>query len=63
MTKMAFGEWHRLDVDLEMGEATTVVVADRAVCVTRTERGYGALDNHCPHQGLSLIHISEPTRR
>ncbi len=54
MTKLAFGEWHRLDVDLEMGEVTTVVVADRAVCVTRTERGYGALDNHCPHQGGPL---------
>jgi thiamine pyrophosphate-dependent acetolactate synthase large subunit-like protein/nitrite reductase/ring-hydroxylating ferredoxin subunit len=31
-----------------------VVVADRALCITRTAQGYGALDNRCPHQGGPL---------
>ena len=49
------GQWHRLEgVDLDVGEVTAVVVADRAVCVTRTDQGYGVLDNHCPHQGGPL---------
>ena len=30
--------WHRLDVHLEMGGVTTVVVADRAICVTRLSK-------------------------
>lgn len=52
---MSNGQWHRLDgVALEIGEVTAVVVADRAVCVTRTDEGYGVLDNHCPHQGGPL---------
>jgi pyruvate oxidase len=33
---------------------TVAIVADRAVCVTRTDDGYGVLDNHCPHQGGPL---------
>jgi len=49
------GTWHRLeDVNLAVGEVMTIVVADRAVCVTRTDEGYGVLDNHCPHQGGPL---------
>ncbi|MDJ0924880.1 MAG: thiamine pyrophosphate-binding protein [Acidimicrobiia bacterium] len=46
--------YHIEDVDLEVGEVTALVVADRAVCVTRTEAGYGVLDNRCPHQGGPL---------
>jgi pyruvate oxidase len=48
-------EWHPLPVgDLSEGRLTTVVVDGRAICVTRTSDGYGALDNHCPHQGGPL---------
>ena len=47
--------WIRTDLpDLDVGRVTTVVVGDRAVAVTRTEDGWGALDNHCPHQGGPL---------
>jgi len=47
--------WHPLPVvDLALGRVTTCVVAGRALCVTRTEAGVGALDNHCPHQGGPL---------
>jgi thiamine pyrophosphate-dependent acetolactate synthase large subunit-like protein/nitrite reductase/ring-hydroxylating ferredoxin subunit len=37
-----------------VGEIASVVVAGRAVCLTRTNEGYGALDNRCPHQGGPL---------
>ncbi len=48
-------EWYPLPVDgLEVGRLTTVVVEGRAICVTRSSEGYGALDNHCPHQGGPL---------
>ncbi|HQG17777.1 MAG TPA: thiamine pyrophosphate-binding protein, partial [Ornithinibacter sp.] len=40
--------------DIDVGRVTTVVAGDRAVAVTRTEDGWGALDNHCPHQGGPL---------
>lgn len=55
--------WHRVTTHrgrrrsagpLEVGEITSVVVAGRAVCLTRTDQGYGALDNRCPHQGGPL---------
>lgn len=47
--------WIRTDVpDIDVGRVTTVVVGDRAVAVTRTDEGWGALDNHCPHQGGPL---------
>lgn len=49
------GTWHRIEgVDLAVGEVTAVVIADRAICVSRTKDGYGVLDNHCPHQGGPL---------
>ena len=49
------GSWHRIeDFELAVGEVTAVVVADRALCISRTEQGYGVLDNHCPHQGGPL---------
>jgi pyruvate oxidase len=48
-------EWHRIDPgDLALDEVTTVIVADMAIAITRTAEGYGALDNHCPHQGGPL---------
>ena len=47
--------WVRLDVpDIDVGRVTTVVAGERAVAITRTEDGWGALDNHCPHQGGPL---------
>ena len=55
MSDIGISEWHRLEgVELAIGEVTAIVVADRAVCVTRTAEGYGVLDNHCPHQGGPL---------
>ena len=52
---MADTDWYRVDPgDLEVGRLTTVVAAGRALCITRTEDGYGALDNRCPHQGGRL---------
>jgi pyruvate oxidase len=47
--------WVELDLpDLEVGRVTTVVAGGRALCVTRTEDGWGVLDNRCPHQGGPL---------
>ncbi|MEA2001407.1 MAG: Rieske (2Fe-2S) protein, partial [Actinomycetota bacterium] len=55
MSEIKPGIWHRIDgVDLAVGEVTAVIVADRAICVTRTDTGFGVLDNHCPHQGGPL---------
>jgi pyruvate oxidase len=52
---MADTDWYRVDPgDLEIGRVTTVVAAGRALCIARTEGGYGALDNRCPHQGGPL---------
>ena len=48
-------EWFSVDPgDLPIGGVTTVVAADRAIAITRTASGYGALDNRCPHQGGPL---------
>ena len=48
-------EWYHVDPgDLPVGGVATVIAADRAVAITRTEDGYGALDNRCPHQGGPL---------
>ena len=47
--------WYRVEPgDLEIGRVTTVVAAGRALCITRTGDGFGALDNRCPHQGGPL---------
>jgi pyruvate oxidase len=52
---MADTAWYRVDPgDLDVGRLTTVVAAGRALCITRTADGYGALDNRCPHQGGPL---------
>src|SRR5882762_2017554 len=51
----AASRWEKVDPGgLEVGQVTTVVAGGRAVCLTRTEEGYGALDNRCPHQGGPL---------
>ncbi|WP_436793231.1 thiamine pyrophosphate-binding protein [Actinospongicola halichondriae] len=47
--------WVRVDrPDIDEGTVATVVAAGRAVCITRTAAGWGALDNRCPHQGGPL---------
>lgn len=48
-------QWVKVDPGgLEVGRVTTAIAAGRAVCLTRTAEGYGALDNICPHQGGPL---------
>ena len=48
-------EWLRVEPgEVPIGGVTTVIAADRAVAITRTEHGFGALDNRCPHQGGPL---------
>ena len=55
MTDADQAAWHKIDPGtLEVGRVTTVVVAGRALCITRTGAGYGVLDNHCPHQSGPL---------
>ncbi|HJR26433.1 MAG TPA: thiamine pyrophosphate-binding protein, partial [Acidimicrobiales bacterium] len=47
--------WVELDLPaLDVGRVTTVVAGGRALCVIRTEDGWGVLDNRCPHQGGPL---------
>jgi thiamine pyrophosphate-dependent acetolactate synthase large subunit-like protein/nitrite reductase/ring-hydroxylating ferredoxin subunit len=47
--------WIELDLpDLPVGRVATVVAGGRALCVARTEDGWGVLDNRCPHQGGPL---------
>ena len=49
-------EWHRVgDSDvLAVGRLTTLQISHTSVCLTRTEEGYGAISNRCPHQGGPL---------
>ena len=48
-------EWVAVDPGaLDIGGVTTVFANDRAVAITRTADGWGALDNRCPHQGGPL---------
>ena len=48
--------WYRVGDSnmLEEGRITTVQAGHFAVCLTRTEKGYGAISNRCPHQGGPL---------
>ncbi|MEO1123750.1 MAG: thiamine pyrophosphate-binding protein [Cyanobacteria bacterium J06635_1] len=48
--------WHRiLDLDeLPEGRVKTVTVGHKSLAVTHYDGQYGALDNHCPHQGGPL---------
>jgi len=49
-------EWHRVALldELPEGRATTVTIGRRTLALTHHEGTYGALDNHCPHQGGPL---------
>ena len=48
-------EWHKIDPgELQVGRITTVIAGNRALAISRTTDGWGALDNHCPHQGGPL---------
>ncbi len=40
--------------ELPEGRVTTVTAGHRSVALTHFEGAYGALDNHCPHQGGPL---------
>ena len=54
-TEPATKQWHRVDPgEMQPDSVTTVVAGGRAVCITLTSDGYGALDNKCPHQGGPL---------
>ena len=48
--------WHRLTGpdDLEDGRVRAVTVDGRTLALCRVGERYGALDNHCPHQGGPL---------
>jgi len=46
--------WHRVDAELDEGRVRTVVVNGRTIALSRCGGRYGALDNHCPHQGGPL---------
>lgn len=48
--------WHKvLDADeLPEGRVTTVSIGRRSLCVTNVNGTFGAMDNHCPHQGGPL---------
>src|SRR5437763_2132068 len=51
----AVSRWVKVDpAGWGVGQVTPVVAGGRAVCLTRTGDGYGALDNRCPHQGGPL---------
>ena len=48
--------WHKaaaLD-DLDDGRVRTVTIDRRSIALSRVGERYGALDNHCPHQGGPL---------
>lgn len=53
---MSEGAWHRVaDTDaLAVGSVVMAKAGDRLVAVVRTEAGYHALDNACPHRGGPL---------
>jgi thiamine pyrophosphate-dependent acetolactate synthase large subunit-like protein/nitrite reductase/ring-hydroxylating ferredoxin subunit len=48
--------WHKVAEpdDLPEGRVRTVTVDRRSLALTRHQGRYGALDNHCPHQGGPL---------
>lgn len=49
-------EWHRVAAldELPEGRVMTVTVGRKSLALTHYEGQYGALDNHCPHQGGPL---------
>ncbi|HTK15212.1 MAG TPA: thiamine pyrophosphate-dependent enzyme [Acidimicrobiia bacterium] len=48
--------WHRIAAldELPEGRVKTVVAGRKSLALTHYEGTYGALDNHCPHQGGPL---------
>ena len=48
--------WHKVLQlgDLTEGRVTTVTCEHKTLCMTHYQGQYGALDNHCPHQGGPL---------
>jgi thiamine pyrophosphate-dependent acetolactate synthase large subunit-like protein/nitrite reductase/ring-hydroxylating ferredoxin subunit len=48
--------WHKVAEvdDLPDGRVTTVQAGNRSLCLTHCGDRFGALDNHCPHQGGPL---------
>jgi len=48
--------WHKVSEPgaLSEGRVTTVVAGRRSIALTHHDGRYGALDNHCPHQGGPL---------
>jgi thiamine pyrophosphate-dependent acetolactate synthase large subunit-like protein/nitrite reductase/ring-hydroxylating ferredoxin subunit len=48
--------WHRVLTaeELPEGRVTTVVAGHRSLALTHVDGEWGALDNHCPHQGGPL---------
>jgi pyruvate oxidase len=53
---MAEKQWYRVAGvdDLPDGRVTTVQAGHRSLCLTHSAGRFGALDNHCPHQGGPL---------
>ncbi len=49
-------DWHKVaELDeLEEGRVKTVTAGLTSICLTHWKGQYGALDNHCPHQGGPL---------
>ena len=50
-------DWHRIlgPNELPEGRVTTVTVGRRSLAVSNIgDVGFGAIDNHCPHQGGPL---------
>ncbi|MHA2098911.1 MAG: thiamine pyrophosphate-dependent enzyme [Candidatus Kariarchaeaceae archaeon] len=48
--------WHRVGPKdlLELGRITTVQAGHKTICLSLTEKGYGAICNKCSHQGGPL---------
>ena len=51
--KLVWSRVGELDM-LDVGRITTVQVGHHTIALTRTEEGYGAINNRCPHQGGPL---------
>ncbi|MEQ1788526.1 MAG: thiamine pyrophosphate-binding protein, partial [Acidimicrobiales bacterium] len=53
---MSEKRWHKVAEvdDLPDGRVTTVVAGNRSLCLTHCDGRFGALENHCPHQGGPL---------
>ncbi|NOX28447.1 MAG: Rieske 2Fe-2S domain-containing protein [Actinobacteria bacterium] len=49
-------QWHHVaDArDVEPGRVKTVVAGHKSLCLANVDGTFGALDNHCPHQGGPL---------